>query len=289
MKLRDGATGELTVARVGLYDAGGRMPLPSDDALTIARLEDHVKQLPLGEGQEIWPTQGRYIFYVDESYAAELPAGRYDLVVSKGPEYRMHRQRVEVQPNQLSKLTIDLQRWIHMPNRGWYSGDTHIHVARQEQDNIRISAQMRAEDIHFVSLLQMSNLAQYYFPQYAFGPAGHFVANDYALVSGQESPRTGHRGHTAGLNGSRYHHPENYFLYHETAEAVRTDGGLFGYVHLSNPELFHVARGLAMDVPMNIVDFVEIFQVEHLELGLWYDFLILASNSLRQLRPTFLT
>jgi len=122
------------------------------------------------------------------------------------------------------------------------------------------------------NILQMSNLARYYFPQYAFGVAGQFVRGDHALVSGQESPRTAHRGHTISLNGSRYHHPVLYFLYHKHAEDIHGDGGLFGYAHVL-VDAFHASWGLALDVPMGLVDFVEVLQFSQLGTGLLYDFL----------------
>jgi hypothetical protein len=122
------------------------------------------------------------------------------------------------------------------------------------------------------NVLQMANIMRVHFPQYAFGPEGRYVRDKHALVSGQESPRTGHRGHAIGLNGSRYHEPEHFFLYHEVAEALHADGGLFGYAHLLQ-DAFHVARGLALDAPLGLVDFVEILQFGSLATDLYYDML----------------
>jgi len=272
LELTDASSGKPGSARVGLYDHSGRMPLPGDDALTVRQYNEYVQQLPIVKGMAAWPGSGSYVFYVDGTYQAAIPAGTYELIVTKGPEYKIYKQQITIKAGSLTNKSIRLQRWIDMPAKGWYSGDSHIHIERMPKDNESISRLMTAEDIHVASLLQMSNLAQYYFSQYAFGKQGYFLADQHALVSGQESPRSGHRGHTIGLNGSQYHHPGNYFLYHQTGEAIRKDGGLFGYAHVSD-KAFHATRGLAIDVPMGVVDFVEVLQRNHLDVELWYDFL----------------
>ena len=45
-----------------------------------------------------------------------------------------------------------------------------------------------------------------------------------------------------------------------------------GYAHVAG-ELFNVRRGLALDVPLGAVDFVEVLQDGILATELWYDFL----------------
>ena len=272
LTIQDAATGAPTAARVGLYGPSGRMPPPADDAVTVQRFNDRVKQLPVRRRYELWPVDSGHAFYVDGDYRASVPADRYELVVSKGPEYRIHRQQFEVRAGSEARLHVDLQRWIDMPASGVYSGDQHIHIRRPEESNPEISALMRAEDIHVANILQMSNLVRYYFPQYAFGSDGQYVLGNHALVSGQESPRTAHRGHTISLNAKRYHPPENYFLYHETAAAIRHDGGLFGYAHVML-DAFHASWGLALDVPMGLVDFIEVLQIGYLGTEILYDFL----------------
>ena len=271
LHIRDGAGGAAVPARVGLYDAQGRMPAPGEQALVVPRFTDRVRQVPVRRGFEFWPAGKGYAFYVNGGYEARVPAGRYHLVVGRGPEFRIHTQDVEVDANGRTRVEMALQRWIDMPAQGWYSGDAHIHIERDRDANPLIHALLSAEDIHVANLLQMGNLARSYFPQYAFGAEGHYLRNHHALVSGQESPRTGHRGHTISLNISRYHDPVDFFLYHDTAMAVRADGGLFGYAH-AMIDAFHVSRGLALDMPMGLVDFIEVLQFSMLGTEFLYDF-----------------
>ena len=271
LHIRDGAGGAAVPARVGLYDAQGRMPAPAEQALVVPRFTDRTRQVPVRRGFELWPAGKGYAFYVDGDYEAQVPAGRYQLVVGRGPEYRVHTREVEIVAHSHARVEVELQRWIDMPAQGWYSGDAHIHIERTRDANPGILSLLSAEDIHVANLLQMGNLARYYFPQYAFGAEGQYFRDNHALVSGQESPRTGHRGHTISLNISRYHDPVDFFLYHDTAMAVQADGGLFGYAH-AIIDAFHVSRGLALDVPMGLVDFLEVLQFSMIDTEFLYDF-----------------
>ena len=264
-------SGAVIPARVGLYDAQGHMPAPGERALVVPRFTDRTRQVPVRRGFEFWPAGKGYAFYVGGDYEAQVPAGRYQLVVGRGPEYRLHTQDVVVEAHGYTQVEVALQRWVDMPEQGWYSGDAHIHIERTRDANPGLLTLLSAEDLHVSNLLQMGNLARSYFPQYAFGDDGHYLRDNHALVSGQESPRTGQRGHTISLNVSRYHDPVDFFLYHETAMAVQADGGLFGYAH-AMIDAFHVSRGLALDVPMGLVDFIEVLQFSMLGTEFLYDF-----------------
>ena len=220
-----------------------------------------------------WPSPHRLAFYVDGSYEARVPAGTYELVVTRGIEYRVHRAEIEVRPDATTTVPVVLERYVDQPGRGWYSGDAHIHIERHAVRDESTWTQVAAEDVQVANLLQMGNIAGTHFGQPAWGPAGRFERDGHALVSGQEDPRTVHRGHTIHHNLSEPLHatPEGYFLYHEVFEQARRQGGLSGYAHQA--ELFNGRRGLALDVPFGIVDFVELLQLGRLPTDLWYGFL----------------
>ena len=80
--------------------------------------------------------------------------------------------------------------------------------------------------MHVANLLQMGNMAGTHFGQPAWGVAGRFERDGHALVSGQEDPRTVHRGHTIHHNLQRPLHAgsEGYFLYHRVFEESRRQG-----------------------------------------------------------------
>ena len=266
--------GKPTSARIGIYDPSGRAPLASDHALEVRRFSERVRDIPLRQVPQAWPSKGRFIFYTGGSYQTPLKPGQYTLVISKGPEYKLHIKKIQIRNGEPLQITIQLGRWTDMQARGWYSGDDHIHIARHDPSgNNAILSFTGAEDIHLANLLQMANVTTWHFPQYAFGDAGHFRAENHALASGQVSPRTSHRGHTIGLNARSFHWPDkDYFLYDRTANAIRADGGLFGYAHVAI-DGFNVEWGLALDVPLGIVDFLEMLQMGVLNTEYFYDFL----------------
>jgi hypothetical protein len=272
LDVKDGRSGQIVPARVGLYDATGRAPLPSDQALLVDRFADEVRQL-WATPRDFWVSRNRQVFYVNGTYEANVPAGTYDLVVTRGPEYRAHMSKVEVVPNNSAAVTVTLDRYADLPARGWYSGDGHIHLLREPGHDANVLAQIAAEDIHVGNLLQMGNIAGTHFEASSWGSAGRVERDGHLVVPGQEDPRTIHRGHTIHHNLQRAIHldPTRYFFYHEVFEEAHRQGGVSGYSHLA--PWYNPARGLALDVPFGLVDFVEVLQQGRLNTDIWYSFL----------------
>ena len=248
LEITDAVSGRPMPARVGLYDSTGRMPLPSDDAILVHRYTDEVRRLSITP-RTFWPSQQRQAFYVNGAYEARAPTGTYELVVTRGIEYRIHHGEIEVRPDETSTVPVALERYAAQPAGGWYSGDAHIHIQRDAVRDDDTWAQVAAEDVHVANLLQMGNMAGTHFGQPAWGAEGRYQRDGHALVSGQEDPRTVHRGHTIHHNLQRPLHlgPESYFLYHRVFEESRGQGGVSGYAH--HAELFNGRRGMALDVP----------------------------------------
>jgi len=119
----------------------------------------------------------------------------------------------------------------------------------------------------------MGNPYDTHFTQYAFGRAGRYREGRHALVPGVEDPRTALRGHTISLNIDEVFRPaDRYLRYEQIFAEYRRQGGMSGYAHVAG-RLFNVERGLAIDVPLGSVDFVEVLQDGVLETELWYEFL----------------
>ena len=59
-----------------------------------------------------------------------MPPGDYHITYGRGPEYLTKHRRLSV-PEGIDSLAVDfsLERWIHMAELGWYSGDHHIHAS----------------------------------------------------------------------------------------------------------------------------------------------------------------
>jgi len=255
--------GKVVPVRVGLYDKTGRMPLPSEDAVQVKWLQDVrriVDLLPVYGGA--WPVDNRRIFYIDGDYHARLPAGNYDIVISRGMEYRFVRESVKIDADSVSRVDIQLKRWTDMPAKGWYSGDVHLHYGRAHaKDDKNILAHVMAEDLHVSNLLEMGNAVTTHYRQYNWGVEARYGKDSHYLVPGQEDPRTVRAGHTIHLNLLEpVRFPENYYLYHDVFEAVKKQGGVTGYAHVNDGQLsyYNARGGLALDVPFGLVDAVEI-------------------------------
>jgi hypothetical protein len=141
-----------------------------------------------------------------------------------------------------------------------------------------------AEDIHVANILRMGDLDRIYFEQSAYGRQSRFQRGDYALVAGQEDPRTGisEQGHTIALNiTAPVRDTSQYHLYDFMFDGVHAQGGLTGYAHKawapeyyrrSRPEL-HPTWDSTINVVRGKVDFFELLQFRMLGLEDSYDFL----------------
>ncbi|MDP7204885.1 MAG: CehA/McbA family metallohydrolase, partial [Pirellulaceae bacterium] len=58
-----------------------------------------------------------------------LPPGDYDVMYTRGPEYRIEHRQVRVPERDNYRLSFRLQRWIKLTDHNWYSGDHHVHAA----------------------------------------------------------------------------------------------------------------------------------------------------------------
>jgi hypothetical protein len=66
-------------------------------------------------------------FVTDGGFQTDLAAGRYRVVVERGPEYVPASLDVDIQDRSARDEIVRVRRWIDMNRRGWYSGDLHNH------------------------------------------------------------------------------------------------------------------------------------------------------------------
>ena len=269
-----GADGKPMPARIGLYDSTGRMPIPSNEAVEIKKFDDRTRTYLL-RAQTVWPADNKQVFYVGGRYRTRLPAGSYRLVATRGIEYKFADEQLSVRAGETLSKTVTLLRWFDQPSAGWYSGDVHIHSPRRDATDERaMQLQAQAEDLHVANVLEMGNVTTTHFPQRGWGARdGRVIDTLHALVSGQEDPRTGHRGHTIHLDlTAPVRFPDQYLLFHKVFEAVAQQGGLSGYAHAQGDGL-GTLPGLAIDGPFGLIDFVEIAQGGQVVTRNWFDLL----------------
>jgi hypothetical protein len=71
---------------------------------------------------------GRMHFYARGSAELLVPAGTYEILAWRGPEHRVFRTEIELQPGKVRVLDLKLERWTDAWSRGWFSGENHIHA-----------------------------------------------------------------------------------------------------------------------------------------------------------------
>ncbi len=293
VSIRDASDGQPTAAAVRLHDSQGRLHIP-DTALDLSAMgylyapgalihyADWTS--PRARSQDpffgsSWFRQqhpaATACFFVEGGFRIQLPAGRFRLIASKGLEYTPVEKVVELGEDRREE-TLTLSRWVDMAERGWYSGDGHVHIERAtaaaDPSALLWAA---AEDVRISNVLRMGDARGTYYPQYAFGPAGRASAGGRWLAPGQEDPRTRYLGHTLHLNlAAPVRTPATYYAYGEVFERVRRGGGLSGFAHAGRRRWsFQADRGLALLAPAGLVDFVEIAQMGYIGVNLWYEFL----------------
>ncbi|HXE54142.1 MAG TPA: CehA/McbA family metallohydrolase, partial [Tepidisphaeraceae bacterium] len=67
--------------------------------------------------------------YRFDGESVKLSAGRYEVEVSRGPEYLVQNRTIDVTGSPGQTESFHLKRWIDPSLTGWYSGDHHIHAA----------------------------------------------------------------------------------------------------------------------------------------------------------------
>jgi hypothetical protein len=287
----DAASGQPTPARVEVLDPAGK-PYMADDALLVGPGYSDRKTPWRGDlGQALAlltksvenPYTRTTQFYCTGNSRVVLPPGSYKLKFYKGTEYEVQARDVQIHADDNVELKVAMSRWVDMPKEGWYSADDHIHVSRPLRElNSVISKWMQAEDIHVANLLQFGSWNRFLAsPQYAHGKDGRYREGDYFLASGQENPRTHFLGHTIILGQqSPLHFADRYVIYKHFWEEAKRQGALIGYAHWGTGS--EAQAGLAIDLPDNLLNFLEVLEAHDANYDVWYDVL----NTGFRLTPT---
>lgn len=215
------------------------------------------------------------MYLASGNFSIELPPGKYHIAIDHGLEYIPVIDEFTLSGNeQHIKKTIQLKRWINLPEMGWYSGDIHVHhptETRKQRKFLLESA--KAVDLHVVNVLEMGHHLGTDFKQAGFGKEFRKYDNEYCLVSGQEDPR-GIFGHIVGLNiQSIVRDTNTYNLYDITFKGIhKQTEALVGYAHFSWNGL-GINEGLPIYAPTLELDFIELLQFSKMNNLKYYDYL----------------
>jgi hypothetical protein len=137
-EVTDAASGRLLPARLYVRDerGGWHFAHPAVPAGSAVPYRKQPSNLP--GSVEMHTTLSAHPF------GLELPPGNYTFRVERGKEYFPEERTVAISRGTARmRLEIPLRRWIDMAERGWFSGDTHVHRSLAELPNV-----MLAEDLN---------------------------------------------------------------------------------------------------------------------------------------------
>ncbi|QDU28590.1 hypothetical protein ETAA8_36930 [Anatilimnocola aggregata] len=161
----------------------------------------------------IYPARARRLapdfYFHDQVYRHHgeevlLPAGTYEALYTRGPEYRILKRTIQVPVAAEHRESFRLKRWIKVADLGWISGDHHVHAAGCKHyeapiEGVTPADMMRhilGEDLNVGCVLSWGP-CWYYQKQYFEGTINKLSTKDYLMrydveVSGFPSSHAGH-------------------------------------------------------------------------------------------------
>ncbi len=132
---------------------------------------------------------GRAILYAGENgFEVEVPGGPTQIVVERGTEYTPLRLTLTVPWTGTVDVDAPLERWIDLPDQGWYGGNTHVHYSEVESrplDRLRLDPRVEDLPVLVVSVLRRRDLP---YASNAFPIGRHSFSTDAHVIDiGEES------------------------------------------------------------------------------------------------------
>ncbi len=271
----DAATGKPTFCRVNVVGPDGNYYQPADHPLgPWSRHKFDFRETYSPSRYYGW------FFYTNGDFQVTVPAGSSRIEVWKGYEYRPLKRTVQLAADS-SRVELRLTRTVSMHALGYYSGDTHIHLNRRnEEDDQRSLDLMAAEDLQYGFLLCTNDTGSYsgrmdrqMWPQQrGFGAASVRKRGRYGIVSGQEY-RANTYGHICLLMHDRLVlegltvDPNNWPVFGLVGRDTRRLGGYAFHAHGG------YSQEIYADYVQRVTDGVELLQMAHYRgIGLkgWY-------------------
>ena len=222
-----------------------------------------------------------------------VPAGPYTVEVTRGLEYAVASQDVQVSANGARRVRLAMHRLVDLPASGWYSGDLHVHMnygGNYRTVPTQLAFMARAEDLHVIEELIVNKEQRV--PDISYfdnGKPDPVSTPSMLIVHGQEF-HTSYWGH-GGLLGltkniilpgyAAYANTPAGSLYPANANVFdlgHAQGALTGYVHpfdeMPIPEdtVSRITNELPVDVALGKVDYMEIvgFSDHRSTAAVWY-------------------
>ncbi len=235
-----------------------------------------------------------HYFHSQGSFALDLPVGETTIEVIKGFEYQPQKRTLQIREGETTRLDFELDRLIHMAERGWYSGDNHLHlnyggIYQATPKSLMLEAE--SEDLNLVNdLVANYSGTRIYDLQYFEGKLND-ISTPNRLIYFNEEYRPSFAGHLSLLNLKEFIYPQfngsrgtalaaNYPTNSQVLDRVHDQGGVAGYVHpftRSGADPSEYNYGGAREFPVNAalgnVDFFDVMCIwsdEYVTADVWY-------------------
>lgn len=89
-------------------------------------------------------------------FAKQLPPGPTRIRATRGPEFKAVEMLTELRAGETREIELVLERQVNLRQRGWFAGDSHVHMVHGERtvpvdfDQVALAAQ--AEDLQYLSV-----------------------------------------------------------------------------------------------------------------------------------------
>ena len=276
------SSGQLTPGRVFVTGEDGRAYAPDD--VWIHADDNFVRSER--------PFEAHY-FHTAGNAELTVPAGRVDVEIMKGFEYRVEKKSVQVAAGQTTKVTVRL-RPFSLPEQvhsRWVSADVHVHMnygGAYRNTPKHLVAQAAAENLSIVEDLIVNKEQR--IPDIAyFSPKPDPASTASTLLLHAQEFHTSYWGHLGLLNLTQYFLIPGYAAYPTTAAAslyptnaavadmAHQQHALVGYVHpydtFPDPAKdVRLTHELPVDAALGKVDYVEVlgFSDHKSTVAVWY-------------------
>ncbi len=275
--------------RVKLVDEDGRP--------TAARVyvtgSDGLAYAPRGIISRITAMSAEYFFHAEDSFDIDLPAGSTTVEATRGQEYDVARQVIELVAGKPASVQLKLRRWENMAAKGWYSSDAHIHANYTAPHHQAITAkdvrlEAHAEDLNNANLMVANSGGAFLHDfQYFEGKPNRLSEPNFILYWNEEM-RSSAYGHMSFFNLKELVYPlytgfrntpfaDDYPANYSQAEAAQKQGAAVTYVHPANSTDFATVGGAAakelpVDLALGQVDAMDVVSNadEISSMELWY-------------------
>jgi hypothetical protein len=269
--LTDAHTGEPLVARISVRLSGGKFHFPPG---ALYRL-----------------TSGVGHFYARHNAELTVPAGQFTLQAWHGPEYFVQKQELEIAAGETREVTLAMDRWINMPQGGWFSGENHIHAnygyGAWHNDPVTIRDQCEGEDLHVANVVVANSDGDGVFDREYFQGRADLLSSPRTILYWNEEFRSTIWGHLTLGNLSQLvepiftgfkdtTNPWDVPTNADIADRTRAQRGTVHYTHpASNPDSLYdgayAAKGLPVDAALGRIDAMDVMGPGYeASLRLWY-------------------